>query len=74
MVKSIDFDEFISLDDIDLVDQAQEVMVKLKNKTIWDFGVNGKVSKFLDFYYSKEYFSGDENCILAIKDYKSENS
>lgn len=73
VVKSIDFDEFISLGDIDLVDQAQDVMVKLKNKTILDFGVNGKASKFLGFYYSKEYFSGDENCILAIKDYKAEN-
>ncbi|WP_392551401.1 hypothetical protein RHO14_07865 [Orbus wheelerorum] len=72
LIQTIEFDNFFTKQDVDFINQYQDYIIKLKNRSIDGLNVNNISSKFLDFDFSKNYFISSENGNIAIKNYKNE--
>ncbi|EOC1565549.1 hypothetical protein ACI1AR_000886 [Cronobacter dublinensis] len=70
VIESIEFNNFITPDDVDKFNKAQDSFICLKNRRIEDFGFNNIKSGFLEFEKNVKYFEHSETGNTAIRNHK----
>lgn len=70
VIESIEFNNFITPDNVDKFNKAQDSFISLKNRRIEDFGFNNIKSGFLEFEKNVKYFEHSETGNTAIRNHK----
>ena len=71
IIQSLDLNENIVFSEASLINEAQELLVSKKNRSINEMRFNNIRSNFLDYDFYSNYFRSDENGNVAIKKYIS---
>lgn len=70
LIQTIEFRDYIKAHEVDIINRYQALIVKLKNRDITRLDLNNICSKFIEYDYSKNYFTNSENGNIAFKDYQ----
>ena len=69
LIQTIDFQDYITDHEVDIINRYQALIVKLKNRNIAQLDLNNISSNFLEYDFSKNYFNSSEKGNIAYKNY-----
>lgn len=69
LIQTIDFQDYITDHEVDIINRYQALIVKIKNRNIAQLDLNNISSNFLEYDFSKNYFNSSEKGNIAYKNY-----